>query len=350
MRANRAHREFSGSDPAQFHLLVTSSRLVGTAVLVILLGCQVVPVCGGEPSLESALAALQSWQRRLSSVRIKARRSSTAQSSPSLTRAGVKSAIIDHDWGWDDTGRFYDKAVLRHDGKFISRSLRMADLMEYFDCEFQKDALGGDFPVRVSIHENTLEFTGHSDRDIPLWGLWDNAARTWLGKRIENVTTARVTDDGLLEIPGDEIGLESFHVRLDPEHGYLPISAEHTDGISKYRVEKFLEAEPNFWFPLRGTILSRGSDEDVLESWEIQEVELNAELPDSLLRPPIGDETEVLNFQMSTPSRHSPHGQRPEQVEQEERNQWGLWLLLIALLYVTLGLWFTARSGEPRKD
>ena len=169
-----------------------------------------------------------------------------------------------------------------------------------------------------------------------------------------------------MEIDGHSIDstAEGFQVWLDPQHGYLPRLAENPGqggGVSRYRVDEFREVEPGFWFPWKGSLLINGT---MLTRWEVSQVDLNTELPDSLFVPLMGDATYVVNiitgkqyWHAGKPPAHLvaakaaaanpgplPVNSNPLKAEPEQQGNWSLWLVLLGLALVCGSVWLRCRA------
>ncbi len=312
-------------------------------------------------SLDEAVVALRVWREALVSMRVQSRISSVAETNALLAESGARTGHSEFDWIWEDSGRFRD--VGWNDDRLVSRSLRMADVMRYYACGFSAAGIQSGSPSRVAIHENSPKVASMKLLKQPFWALWDDGSRSWLADRIRNVSQARVTDDGLLEIAGDEIGMEGYAVRLDPRHGYLPCAAEYaTTLFSEYRVEEFREVQPGFWFPWRGSILSFAENKQMLQRWDVTSVEINVEQPSSLFAPPLADGTYVINSITGKQYWHggkapahsgtaaalqpesAPANPYPLAAVPEQARNWSLWLVLAGILSVALGVWVRRRS------
>ncbi|RLS51990.1 MAG: hypothetical protein DWH91_17715, partial [Planctomycetota bacterium] len=200
----------------------------------------------------------------------------------------------------------------------------------------------------------------------PLWGLWDNKTRTWLGTRISGVAAAETTASGLLRVDGALLASSTdlCFVDLDPAHGYLPVRIESKlkgSQMSYFQVDEFREVQPGFWFPWKGSMNINGN---VLSHWEVKHVDLNTELPDSLFVPPMGDETYVINtitgkdyWHAGKPPAHllaakaaaaNPGSPAPNinplTGAPEQSANWSLWLVLLGLILVSGGIWVRRRA------
>ena len=331
------------------------------AMLVLLLTeCRV-----NAADLAEAKQRLTEWEQKIVSIRVISQINSKPETHTLVKEAGYEFAGADYDWVWEDTGRFRDQSTSWNSSGISTRSLRMADYKRYYALGYSAKNKKRESPTSATIHENNIRVTSVNLVQHPFHGLWDDATRTWLGERIKNVKEARVTKEGLLEISGDPIGMERFIVRLDPEHGYLPQSADlgESDNGFHYQVDEFQEVEPGFWFPKKGYFLGIAPGYHSLQKWEIKKVELNPVFPDSLFVPPLADDTRVVNA--ITGKRYWHGGKRPANLKQsvnskdqknlpvnanpltaspEQPTNWSLWLVLLGAISVAIAVWMR-RAG-----
>ena len=254
--------------------------------------------------LAEAKQRLAEWEQKIVSIRIRSQSRSKPETNTLTAEAGLEFSGSDSDWAWEKTGRFRDQHTTRSSSDTGSRSLQMADHKHYYFFSLSDTDKSRESPTRVRISANNIGDPMQSHTyHRPFHGLWDDATRTWLGERIQNVTEATVTNEGLLEFDGTFIGLgnkgpivdkKKYIVRLDPKHGYLPKSIER-EGTFLYQVDEFQEVEPGFWFPKTGSFLSTMPDYHLLGRWEVKEVELNLDSPDFLFVPPLAGDTRVDN-------------------------------------------------------
>ncbi len=316
--------------------------------------------------LQEAITQLQAWQKRIISIRLRSRETAEARSNVLLADSHLKTTLAEIDWIWEDSGRFRDSRRSYNDERFTGSSIRVADSRHVYIYDYPAQDPAREIPAQVTIHENTLRFTEMGLWAMPHWILWDNKTRTWLGDRLKDVTEAQITDAGSLQIDGQTVGTctEGFTVTLDPQHGYLPQLAEHPGQggqVCRYRVDEFRELEPGFWFPWKGSMLMNGN---MLDSWEVTQVDLNTELPDSLFVPQLGDETYVVNsltgkqyWHGGKPPAHllaakaaaanpgsTPVNINPLTGEPERPANWSLWLVLLGVVLVSVGVWVHRRT------
>jgi len=251
--------------------------------------------------LEEAKRQLAAWQQSFQSIRIKARISSEAATNAMFEGSDATMAWTEYDWTWDASERFrYDSVGGINDGR-RTRRLRVANLAYHYATTFNGDS---EFAKAVTIQGPSPP--GDIMRDTPLWILWVSDSNLWFSDRIARVTEAESTADGKLQIDGyplryaDGLGAPRFVITLDPEHGYLPQSVRYAEqDYDYYRVDEFQEVQPNFWFPKWGRTAFvanyQGELHEHLQTWEVSQVELDPELPDSWFVPPMNDDTVVTN-------------------------------------------------------
>ncbi|MBL4883203.1 MAG: hypothetical protein JKY95_01535 [Planctomycetaceae bacterium] len=312
--------------------------------------------------LAEAKQRLAEWEQKIVSMRVRAQVNSKPETNTLVKEAGYEFAGGDYDWAWEDTGRFRDQSTSWNSSGIATRSLRMADYKHYYPLGYSATDKKRETPISAAIRENNIRFTSLKLIQQPFHGLWDDTTRTWLGERIKNVTNATVTKQGLLEIDGSSIGMERFIVRLDPEHGYLPQSIEQ-EGFFLYHVDEFQEVEPGFWFPKTGSRLTTSAGYSCLQNWEIKEVELNPEFPDSLFVPPLADDTRVFNTitgrkywhggkrPANLPLAPDPQDQDSSQANEnplaataDQSTNWSMWLILIGVASVAGAVWMRRTS------
>jgi len=332
---------------------IVNVRFVLGAILVLfLVECRV-----DATDLDEAKQRLTEWEQKIVSIRVVSQINSKPETNTLVKEAGYEFAGADHDWVWEDTGRFRDQSTSWNSSGISTRSLRMADYKRYYVLGYSAKNKERDSPITAGINENNIRVTSSKLIRQPFQGLWDDTSRTWLGSRIQNVQEARVTKEGFLEIDGASIGMEGYIVRLDPKHGYLPQSIENKGGFL-YQVDDFQEVEPGFWFPKKGTRLSTVPGYHMLQKWEIKKVELNPVFPDSLFVPPLADGTRVINA--ITGKQYWHGGKRPKNLEQsanskdqkslpvnpnpltaspEQPANWSLWLVLLGVISIAFAVW-----------
>ncbi len=332
--------------------------VLGAILVLFLVECRV-----DATDLDEAKQRLTEWEQKIVSIRVISQFNSKPETNTLVKEAGYEFAGADHDWVWEDTGRFRDQSTSWNSSGISTRSLRMADYKRFYVLGYSAKNKKRGSPTSAGIYENNIRITSVKYYfNQPFQGLWDDTTRTWLGNRIQNAKEARVTKNGLLEISGDPIGMEGYIVRLDPEHGYLPRSIEN-EGFLLYQVEEFKEVEPGFWFPQKGMMLTTTTGYHSLQKWEIKQVELNPVFPDSLFVPPLADDTRVINA--ITGKQYWHGGKRPKNLEQsanskdqkslpvnpnpltaspEQSANWSLWLVLLGVISITFAVWMRRRN------
>ncbi len=310
--------------------------------------------------LVEAVKELQQWESRFVTIRVQSRRELNSATNSLLRQYGIDDSVSDLDWIWEDSGRFLHASVDRNDGK-ISRSVQMANQKRYYQVKFAVEDPVKDIPAVVMSGENTLANTGAKLLYPPFHFLWDEGSRTWLGSRLVHVTSSRSTDDGMLEIEGGDVGFDAYRIQLDPQHGYLPRQGVIPNAVKETRffVEEFQEVQPGFWFPKRGTLVLNG---DMHEKWSVSQVELNAEYPDNMFQPRMGDGTYVMD---SISGKNYWHGGKPPETaltkakstadsasapipvsipdnvinaRRDHPVRWAFWLGLFGILAIAVGL------------
>lgn len=322
--------------------------------------------CADRSSIESARDALSEWRSKFISIHVRSSTSSVAESNALLRDAKIQTGITDHDWIWEDSGRFYDYGITRNDGRIVTQSLRSADRKQSYSCTFPSTDPGRRFPSKVAISENSLKHTGVGIHQQPFFALWDDASRTWLDERLVATVEVSVDRNGRMELQGEAIGMQGCVVRLDPEHGYLPCDVHFRDRADiHYLVDDFREFYPGFWFPSRGRILTVVEGDHLDQAWEIHSVELNPELPETASIPLMGDETYVLDnlagrqyWYGGKPPRNVASTSTREPVAMTEADgdsripnvgrrwsiHWNVCLVFIGLSCVAIGVWARRRS------
>ena len=148
--------------------------------------------------ITAAKTELQNWQNQIVSIRVQSRQTAEAKTNAMFDGTNIQNSLGEMDWVWEDTGRFVDATVSYNDGQRIGKSLRIANTKQLYVCSFPfRDAVCT-VASQVTIHENSLRFSGVGLYGPPLWGLWDNKTRTWLGTRISCVAAADTTASRLL--------------------------------------------------------------------------------------------------------------------------------------------------------
>ncbi|MBI1346887.1 hypothetical protein GC163_11430 [bacterium] len=313
--------------------------------------------------LEEAKRQLAAWQQSFQSIRIKARISSEAATNYRFEGSKVTKDWRDYDWIWEASGRFRFESVGGHDGGHRSRSLRLANLAKKYTCSFDGDS---EFAREVMIQDIISVNVSQGGFDQPMWILWDSDSHSWIGDRIPSVSEAVVTADGMLDVSGDPLGFSDgyygsrYVVTLDPEHGYLPQRFRYEPhNHDRYTVEEFQEVQPDFWFPQRGRILDvmtiDGQPREFLQSWEISQVELNPELPDSLFFPPMHDDTIVTNHITGQKYRYGDPitvliTEVPRRPAEHESDPGPNWILIITLSVISVLLWRGVKGLYARRN
>lgn len=331
-----------------------ASRLVESLVVLVLL----IPVSTFAADLNNATEQLRSWQKKIVSIRVRSRVSSIAASDAMLREANVKTSLGVKDWIWEDSGRYRSEKICYNDDKLAIREMDLADFKRTYHMGYPADDAGREIPATVTIRENVHSRGGNGLIDPPLWILWDG---TWLGERLIKVAASETNADGLLQFDGTAIGADKCVVMLDPQHGFLPKRAQNDYCL--FSVEEFREIEPGFWFPWKGTLTI---NDNILQSWELTQVDLNAELPASLFVPLMGDETYISDI---LTGKQYWHGGKPPAsllakkmaLENSERElvktsqismtgeperpvSWSIWFMLIGVACVLGGIWARRRA------
>jgi hypothetical protein len=299
---------------------------------------------------------LRAWQGEFVSIRIQFRQTQTAEQNARFREKGIREASGVTDWIWEDSGRFRIDSSTVNDGRNLPKSLRLADRQRVYILNFTEQS-GNEFPAAAVIRENSLQNTATGANYAALC-YWNESNRTWLSQGIQTVSESTVDDDGLLVVSGALIGYPTYELHLDPAHSYLPRSGGSPDGIDHFEVEEFREVEPGFWFPWRGYQKMWGDDMRI--NWEVLSVELNAELPDELFKPPFGDSTFVIDAitgkqyyhggrppvrtaPITEPVPSPPVGTDPALAEREETGDWSWELVIVGILLIAAGVWFQRR-------
>jgi hypothetical protein len=330
------------------------------ALLLTALGIVDALPCNAD-ELSDAVAALRSWQNRIVSIRVRTRITSEAATDVMLREAGIRTAVGVKDWVWEDSGRYRYERLSYNDGRLVSRQLSLADYKRAYQLSYPAEDPARETPARLLINENVRNRKGIKNGVIeePLWILW---AGNWLGERIASVASAELDSDGLLAFDGAAIGEDECTVRLDPRHGYLPRIA--TRQALRFQVDEFFEVEPGFWFPQNGSLAISIPNGDILHRWDVSQVDLNADLPESLFVPPRGGETYIVDqltgrqyWQACKPpanllaqkaatstnsTQHSSHPAAIAATPPSTRN-WSLWLSALGAMFIALGIWLGRR-------
>ncbi|RLS51989.1 MAG: hypothetical protein DWH91_17710 [Planctomycetota bacterium] len=340
--------------------------LKSLVVVVTWVALLAIPVEAEAADLSAAKSALQLWQNQIVSIRVQSQETAEAKTHAAFDGTDIQTSLGELDWVWEDTGRFVDSTVSYNDGIRNGKSLRVANSKQLYICDYPfRDAVCS-IASQVTIHENSLRFSEAGLFGPPLWVLWDNRERTWLGTRLEKVTESSTTGEGLIKIDGVQVSVsaENCFVFLDPAHGYLPIRVESkltNAQMSRFTVDEFREVQPGFWFPWKGSLNIGGF---ALSQWEVKSVDLNTELPDSLFVPPMGPETYVINtitgkeyWHAGKPPAHllaakaaaaNPGSPAPNinplTGSPEQSANWSLWLVLLGLILVSGGIWVRRRA------
>ncbi len=314
--------------------------------------------------LADAVSHLEKWKGHIVSIRVRSQMTSVGETSQALRLSNVKKSVAESDWVWEDSGRFLDSMVASHDGKRSANDFQASDGKKFYATRFPSENPGSEYPANVLINAYQPGMMTSSKLDLMVMALYGQGGKS-LAERLSAVPEATTTPEGLLEMDGLPLGYEGFRLVLDPSHGYLPQMLDYVDrssGVYRHTVDEFREVETGFWFPWKGTDILNDVD---VQKWEVTQVDLNTELPATLFKPKMGDETYVNDKitgkeywyagkpparlvaaakAAARPNRDLRVNDNPAIAQPERFGNWSLWLVVLGGILVSGGVWVKRRA------
>lgn len=191
------------------------------------------------------------------------------------------------EWVLTDGGWLRHTTKMHAAGHLTRMRIVGDDGRNFFVAEFNDPAVENKIPAVLSLGASRIAAgqSGHPDSDLEPLELI-RVATWWLDlrdRKIPPVVLRCEEVDGrhcaVIRQPddGNEI------VWLDLDHDALPFRA--VSDVPRFEVDEFLQMGNGHWFPKRGiTVRDNESEETCI--WNVQEVSLNEDHPQSLFAPP----------------------------------------------------------------
>lgn len=275
-----------------------------------------------------------------------------------------KNAVYNHiEWIHNDDGWYRHTTKLYVSEKLMRMRIIGDDGRNFFLAEFTNPSIESQTPSELSLGTSRIAQARSAHPGISLEPLELIRVGTWwLDQRDREFPPVVLRCEkhsgrhcAVIKQPEDSNEL----VWLDLDHDALPfrVASEARTNVPRFRVNEYLQMENGHWFPKTGTSLRATDKDDEGCIWNVQEVSVNENYPQSQFEPPQVGAGTFLHMLPDNESESRPELAEDEHLIQNRtqdvpvRNQWNqsrdrIIVATFAALFLLVVSWMSASKSR----